>query len=86
MRQVKVNNTTYFVLKHNEPLPESTPSHPSLILRQNYKGTNFITRCDNIDDCSENCIFSAISCSPSRKETYKALKLTDRYTTTKELS
>ena len=84
MKKVKIHDTTYFVLKHGEPLPTNVP-YQSLILRQTPSGAKFTTRCYAIHDCQDNCLFYTISCSPTREEVYQTLKLTDRYATSKAL-
>lgn len=84
MKKVKINDTTYFVLNATEPRPEYVPNL-SLILRQTPSGKHYATNCGKMSGCRTNCLFYSISCSPTTKEVYETLKLTDRYATTKAL-
>ena len=82
MRTVKIDNTTYHILKRNDPIPPL--SGLTLILRESPTGKRYISNCEHMNDCTTNCKFQGKGCYPTRELIYKTLQISDRFTTTKE--
>lgn len=83
MRTVKIDNTTYHILKRNDPIPPL--SGLTLILRESLLSKQYESYCEHmVNDCTINCKFAGITCYPTRELIYKTLQISDRFTTTKE--
>lgn len=82
MRTVKIDNTTYHVLRRNDPIPPL--SGLTLILRESSTSELYESNWGHMHDCTTNCKFQGISCYPTRELIYKTLQISDRFTTTKE--